>query len=579
MIEKQVEYLKKYNIIPKTVLEIGSRDANDANYFKEQFGLKNENIYVVEPNPSQANSIRNKYPNFNLFEVAIDENEGVKTFNQVIGGGLDPIGTSSLLNRVDGWYEKYETKKIDVECITGAILLKKIGKEIDICKIDVEGLSYEVIKSFGKSINKIKFIHLETEHRTFWKNQKLHHEVIDLMKSVGFTMIFETGNELQSDTIWVNNKIFEKHNIDKFKDVEIHMLICKKDLLLAINNFKSLQKFDEFAAMPVFLHDDGSLNDDDVELLNGVVKNINVIRRSDADKEIIQYISEYSNCVNYRLVKNNINLWHKIKLFDYYYFSKTKKILGLDTDLLFMRKPENMVRYIIKNQAFYFPDIQSAYCFNEPKEEVSIIENVNTGVIFIPDESYYSIENIENALKNLLKNGINYFPSWIEQSAFAHMFCADGRYKSLDLDKYGIPYFQNIDISKIECLHFVSYPAVRETYQSYIDYISLSDAKLIYDKSYVVKFKDIDIPLGLKIYSDNGLYNFAYYWGLEKTTQNMLDHVFTLKLDNGDEQEIKCQSNAYGFFILNTKSKSVVVEHTYDWYGEKNKIKLDKFKL
>jgi hypothetical protein len=26
MIEKQVEYLKKYNIIPKTVLEIGSRD-------------------------------------------------------------------------------------------------------------------------------------------------------------------------------------------------------------------------------------------------------------------------------------------------------------------------------------------------------------------------------------------------------------------------------------------------------------------------------------------------------------------------------------------------------------------------
>jgi len=578
MIEKQVEYLKKYNIIPKTVLEIGSRDANDANFFKEQFSLKNENIYVVEPNPSQANIIRNNYPNFNLFEVAIDEHEGIKTFNQVTSGGIDPIGTSSLLDRIDGWYERVETSKIKVNCITGKSLLDKIKKEIDICKIDVEGLTYEVIKSFGKSINKIKTIHIETEHHIFWENQKLHSDVISLMNSLGFTLIYENGNEHQSDTIWINNKILKKNMNKKFEDVEIHMLICKKDLLLAINNFKSLQKFDEFAVMPVYLHDDGSLNDDDVELLNGVVKNINVIRRSDADKEIIQYISEYSNCVNYRLVKNNINLWHKIKLFDYYYFSKTKKILGLDTDLLFMRKPDNMIRYIIEDQAFYFPDIQSAYCFNEPKEEVSVIENVNTGVIYIPDESYYSIGNIENALKNLLKNGINYFPSWIEQSAFAHMFFADGRYKSLDLDKYGIPYFQNIDISKIECLHFVSYPAVRETYQSYIDYLSLNDAKLIYSKSYHVEFKDIKIPLDLKIYSDNGLYNFAYYWGLEKTTQNMLDHIFYIKTNSGDF-EFKCQSNTYGFFILNTKSENISIEHTYDWYGDKNLIKLDEIKL
>ena len=51
----------------------------------------------------------------------------------------------------------------------------------------------------------------------------------------------------------------------EYSGIEIHTLICNKDLLLAINNFKSLQKFDEFADMPVFLHDDGSLSESDIE--------------------------------------------------------------------------------------------------------------------------------------------------------------------------------------------------------------------------------------------------------------------------------------------------------------------------
>ncbi len=363
----------------------------------------------------------------------------------------------------------------------------------------------------------------------------------------------------------------------EYSGIEIHTLICNKDLLLAINNFKSLQKFEEFADMPVFLHDDGSLSDSDIEALN-VIKNVTVIRREYADKEIVNYVKDHLNCLRYRVHNSPLNLWHKIKLFDYMYFSKTKKVLGMDTDLLFIRKPEDVINYLKANEAFYYPDIQDAYCYNEPKDEIPVVHNINTGLIYIPSEDYFHLDALDNALGNLLKNNINYFPAWIEQSAFAHMFYVDGRYKVLGAEKYRIPYFQNVDIKVVECLHFVSYPAVRDTYKTYTDYLEFSSGDLIHQKELNVDFKGKTIPLEFKIFKNNGMFNFEYYWGLEKTDQQFLDHIFEIETEEGTVIK-KLQSNKNSFFVLNTKSNNVSIRHSYDWYGETNWVNVGDFSL
>ena len=362
-----------------------------------------------------------------------------------------------------------------------------------------------------------------------------------------------------------------------FLDLEIHTLICNRDLLLAINNFKSLQKFEEFKNVPVFLHDDGSLSDLDIKSLS-VINNVTVIKREEADKAIYEHIKDYKNCLEYRLGNNKINLWHKIKSFDYFFFSKTKKVLGVDTDLLFLKKPEDVIKYINSNTPFYFPDIQSAYCFNEPKESIAVIEKVNTGLIYIPSEEYYHLDAIENALGNLLNNGINYFPSWIEQSAFAHMFYVDGRYVSLDVQKYRIPFFQSVEIKEVECLHFVSYPAVRETYKEYLDYLEFEEGEVIYEKSSIIEFKEQKIPLTFKVIKTNNIYSVEYYWGLEETKQQFLDHIFKIKTEK--EEVLKAfQSNRHGFFILPAEAGTVGLSHTYDWYGERDWIDLGELTL
>lgn len=570
MIQKYTEILKELQFTPTTILEVGSRDGNDSNYFKEQFNIKNEDVYIVEPNPMMIERIKIKYPNYTILEFAVSPEEGEAEFNQVVGGGMDPIGVSSLLNRTDDFYERFPTNKITVKTTKGSTILNLIDKDIDICKVDVEGLTYEVLESFGESINRIKSFHLETEHHSYWKNQKLHDDVCELMDKLGYTMVWRGGSSTQSDTVWVQKQLIMGRNFD---GLEIHTLICKRDILMAINNFKSLQKFEEFESLPVYLHDDGSLSDSDIELLSDI-KNVIVIKRADADGEIEQYIKDYPNCMSYRLGDNPINLWHKIKTFDYFFFSKSKKILGMDTDLLFIRKPENVINLINTNTPFYFPDCQSSYCFNEPKSDVPVPQKVNTGLIFIPSEDYYSLESLEFALTNLVGKGVNYFPSWIEQSAYAHMFYKDGRYISLHEEKYRIPYFQNIDISKIECLHFVSYPAVRETYKTYLDYIEMSQGEFVFSKEYTVPFKEHNVPLHVKMYKFEKFINVEFYWGLEETNQQFLDHIFKIKMD-GEEIIHKFQSNKNSFFIVNLQNPNFELHHTYEWYGDTEWTKLD----
>lgn len=201
---------EKTNIEPKTILEIGSRDADDANILKEGFQIEAKKVWVVEPNPKQQAKIFEKYPNFNLIKEAIFNEEKTLTFNAV--NTYDLIGVSSLFQRNDRLYDKIDSEKILVNTILGSRLLKNINEEIDLCKIDVEGATYEVLVSFGDDICKIKSMHLENEHKEVWEGQKLYDEVKDYLISKGFTEVyFQYVNNvaLQSDTIWVQTNFLK----------------------------------------------------------------------------------------------------------------------------------------------------------------------------------------------------------------------------------------------------------------------------------------------------------------------------------------------------------------------------------
>lgn len=200
--------LSKTTIKPLTILEIGSRDGDDANILRNFFKINEENVFVVEPNPVQIDLIYSKYPKFNIIKKAIYNQSGFLKFNACRGNSA---GVSSLLDRIDDFYEK-TSDIIEVETITGEKLLNEIEKEIDLCKIDVEGATFQVLESFGKDLSKIKSFHIECEHIQVWKNQKLYPHIKEFLNNNNFKeLYFHYVNNIpqQSDSIWVNRNFIK----------------------------------------------------------------------------------------------------------------------------------------------------------------------------------------------------------------------------------------------------------------------------------------------------------------------------------------------------------------------------------
>jgi FkbM family methyltransferase len=183
-------------------LEIGSRDGYHADYLKKMFNIPDNKVFIVDAHPDCAKLIRSEHPNYRVIEVAITQNRGIVSFNAIQNLDLGGLGASSILSRKDGpvIFENW----INVIAIKGSDLLELINeREYDLVKIDVEGLTYEVLESFSHSLGKIKMIHTEAEYFEIWKGQKLYSDLCDLLTRRGFKEAYRVEMlDGQCDTVW-----------------------------------------------------------------------------------------------------------------------------------------------------------------------------------------------------------------------------------------------------------------------------------------------------------------------------------------------------------------------------------------
>jgi len=203
-------YIDTFNTPPRSILEIGSRDGDDAEMLRQLGNLPNESVYVVEPHPDCYRNIIQSYPDFRVFEFAISDAPGVLSFN-AIPTTFEPglVGTSSLLTRekTEGHY--FPERWVKVLVVTGRTILQLIDRrEIDLIKIDVEGHTWEAIRSFNDDIRLLKCLHLEVEIEplSIWEGQHHYEEIKSHMAWYGFEELYYDGKywgELQGDSIWV----------------------------------------------------------------------------------------------------------------------------------------------------------------------------------------------------------------------------------------------------------------------------------------------------------------------------------------------------------------------------------------
>lgn len=190
------------NIKPFNFVEIGSRDGHDSATIAKAFGIPYEHCHVFEANPSAALGIYNQYPNMKLYNYAVTNSDArTLTFN------VEPenIGMSSMLKKNEF---TAGMREITVETIKMSTWVENMEiKEISTAKIDVEGCTLDVLKSFGPHITKLQSMQLEMEHKEIWKGQQLYDECAEWLKANGYVqLMFTLLRKVQSDSFWVREE-------------------------------------------------------------------------------------------------------------------------------------------------------------------------------------------------------------------------------------------------------------------------------------------------------------------------------------------------------------------------------------
>jgi len=197
---------------PTSILEIGSRDGHHAEELRKLANIEPYLVNIVEPHPVSYRNIIKTYPDFKTFEFAISDTPGVLPFNAIPPDTYtqDVVGTSSLLSVVKNHENLYPPANwIKVLAVTGQTLLRLIDRwQIDLVKIDVEGYTYQVLKSFGADIRLLRALHVEVELAPFqlWEGQRSYQEIHQYLSSFGFKELYYNPlfwGGRQGDNVWV----------------------------------------------------------------------------------------------------------------------------------------------------------------------------------------------------------------------------------------------------------------------------------------------------------------------------------------------------------------------------------------
>lgn len=118
---------------------------------------------------------------------------------------------------------------------------------------------------------------------------------------------------------------------------EIHSAVPHRYLFAYLFAIKSLLHY--YSDLSIVIHDDGSLKENDKQLLKSHLPDCRIIDRAFAD-------SEFEKQKNPFLSKVRSSYTSYLKLFDTTLFSRSEQIIILDTDTLFLKEPKTVIDWI-----------------------------------------------------------------------------------------------------------------------------------------------------------------------------------------------------------------------------------------
>lgn len=192
---------QRTRIRPQNVFEIGANDGTDAEYLRKCFDIDPANVFCFEANPITFATLNRNHEGFNNFPIAIAEKSGKVTFNC---SRREP-GSSSMTKKLGLPAEDFMTVEANAMRMDEFINHYQI-ESIDICKIDVEGFTLEVLRSFGDKLPIVKSVQVENERGLVFEGQKdTFQDTCVFLSNNGFTLLNFVDWGCQCDSLWIRN--------------------------------------------------------------------------------------------------------------------------------------------------------------------------------------------------------------------------------------------------------------------------------------------------------------------------------------------------------------------------------------
>lgn len=185
-------------------------------------------------------------------------------------------------------------------------------------------------------------------------------------------------------------------------------------------------------AFPCFITDEGSLTPQDQVTIRKHLPNAIITTRSQTENKVIALLQKYPTCLNYRQIKFRDQF--NVKLFDPFLLCPFKKVIYLDCDILFFRKPKAILEWAVSSNEY------SLFATEKSEKELEFInpwdiiesmfrEKINKNIprrfnsgFLTFSKSRYQLEYIEDVLRYISKVGL--LPTWTPEQYVLSTFPA-----------------------------------------------------------------------------------------------------------------------------------------------------------
>jgi len=318
---------------PEIICDIGANDGSASEAAKESSPRCRVVGFEANPTIYSKNADRLNHSGIEWINMAVSNICGripiymPKTLSRAYIGGkmvaMDIVesentGKTSLLMRDEkATYEKIEVDSITLnEFFSGQN--QKQGNRIYFLWIDVEGAADKVLSGASEVLEKTSLIFIETENYGFWKDQKLSHEVIDMLRCMGFIPVArdrEYGDK-QFNILFIHESL--NHKFDLFL-MESGCEFCQwlrgnrnpKEVNNSnpniVTSVSALMQSEIPIIVPCFnnpTYSEIMLN----QLINLDFKDIIIIDNASSSSEMIKWLSYNSSRAGIRVVRLKENL-------------------------------------------------------------------------------------------------------------------------------------------------------------------------------------------------------------------------------------------------------------------------------